>query len=151
MKDDYGLDASYTYEEDDEWGDDEAAWTAEEEQEEEATDAKDESSAYLEFLNEEASSFPPRPTVPLLTLVQAQKFGHLENELEQNSDDELGENSVLLESPLDKLEPYQIFRSCLMSKLAVVYGEGQTSNTSRRVATRTAAVLQQLVVPPVSR
>lgn len=32
------------------------------------------------------------------------------------TDDELGENSVLLESPLDKLEPYQIFRSCLMSK-----------------------------------
>lgn len=56
MKDDYGLDANYTYEDDDEWGDDEAAWTAEEEQEEEATDAKDESSAYLEFLNEEASS-----------------------------------------------------------------------------------------------
>lgn len=55
MKDDYGLDATYTYEEDDEWGDDEAAWAAEEEQEEEATDAKDESSAYLEFLNEEAS------------------------------------------------------------------------------------------------
>jgi len=33
------------------------------------------------------------------------------------SDDELGENSVLLESPLDKLEPYQIFRSCLLRKL----------------------------------
>lgn len=55
MKDDYGLDANYTYDDDEEWGDDEAAWTAEEEQEEEATDAKDESSAYLEFLNEEAS------------------------------------------------------------------------------------------------
>lgn len=56
MKDDYGLDANYSYEDDDEWGDDEAAWTAEEEQEDEAADAKDESSAYLEFLNEEASS-----------------------------------------------------------------------------------------------
>lgn len=50
----------------------------------------------------------------LLTISKAQKFGHLE---EQESDEEgLGENSVLLESPLDKLEPYQIFRSCLMSK-----------------------------------
>lgn len=55
MKDDYGLDANYSYDEEEEWGDDEAAWTAEEEQEEEPTDAKDESTAYLEFLNEEAS------------------------------------------------------------------------------------------------
>ncbi|KAJ4417195.1 Nonsense-mediated mRNA decay protein 5 [Gnomoniopsis sp. IMI 355080] len=94
MKDDYGLDANYTYDEDEEWGDDEADWAGDEEQEEEATDAKDESSAYLEFLNEEA-----------------QKFSQIE---EQMSDDELGENSVLLESPLDKLEPYQIFRSCLI-------------------------------------
>lgn len=46
--------------------------------------------------------------------MQAQKFGQLE---EQMSDYELGENSVLLESPLDKLEPYQIFRSCLLRKL----------------------------------
>lgn len=55
MKDDYGLDANYSYDDEEEWGDDEAAWTAEEEQEEEPTDAKDESTAYLEFLNEEAS------------------------------------------------------------------------------------------------
>lgn len=55
MKDDYGLDGNYTYDDDDEWGDDEAAWTAEEELEEEVIDAKDESSAYLEFLNEEVS------------------------------------------------------------------------------------------------
>ncbi|KAF3760016.1 putative Nmd5, karyopherin, a carrier protein [Cryphonectria parasitica EP155] len=95
MKDDYGLDANYTYDDDDEWGDDDAAWTAEEEPEEEPTDAKDESSAYLEFLNEEAQKFGQVEEVPV-------------------SDDELGENSVLLESPLDKLEPYQIFRSCLM-------------------------------------
>lgn len=47
------------------------------------------------------------------TKPQAQKFSQIE---EQMSDDELGENSVLLESPLDKLEPYQIFRSCLISK-----------------------------------
>ena len=29
---------------------------------------------------------------------------------------------MLLESPLDKLEPYQIFSSCLMSKLFSVHG-----------------------------
>lgn len=52
-----------------------------------------------------------------LTLVpaQAQKFGG--DQQPEFSDDELGEDSVLLESPLDKLEPYQIFRSALMSKL----------------------------------
>lgn len=53
MKDDYGLDANYSYDDEEEWGDDEAAWAAEDEQEEEPTDAKDESTAYLEFLNEE--------------------------------------------------------------------------------------------------
>lgn len=41
------------------------------------------------------------------------------------SDDELGENSVLLESPLDKLEPYTIFRSCLLRKLLTLLREDQ--------------------------
>lgn len=59
MKDDYGADGSYTYDDDEEWNDDEADWAEHEDQEEEATDAKDESSAYLEFLNEEASCFVP--------------------------------------------------------------------------------------------
>lgn len=59
MKDDYGLEANYTYEDDEEWGDDETDWAGDEEQEEEATDAKDESSAYLEFLNEEVSLLYP--------------------------------------------------------------------------------------------
>lgn len=58
MKDDYTLDAgSYSYDDDDEWGDDEATWTAEEEQDQEEGDAKDESTAYLDFLNEEVSGF----------------------------------------------------------------------------------------------
>jgi len=48
-----------------------------------------------------------------LTPSQAQKFGRLDD---PESDDELGEHSVLLESPLDKIEPYQIFRGALMSK-----------------------------------
>jgi hypothetical protein len=59
MKDDYGLDANYSYDDEEEWGDDEAAWAAEEEEEqEEPTDAKDESTAYLDFLNEEVSLSP---------------------------------------------------------------------------------------------
>lgn len=43
---------------------------------------------------------------------QAQKFQNLED---NDSDDELGEES-LLETPLDKVEPYQLFRDALMSK-----------------------------------
>ena len=36
--------------------------------------------------------------------------------MEDESDDELGEES-LLETPLDKIEPYQLFRDALMSRL----------------------------------
>jgi hypothetical protein len=94
LKDDFPLEGS-AYdddEEDDEWAGDDNAWAEEEELEEQ--DAKDESSAYLEFLNEEA-----------------QKFQNLED---NDSDDELGEES-LLETPLDKIEPYQLFKNALMS------------------------------------
>jgi hypothetical protein len=95
LKDDFPLEGS-AYDDDDdddEWAGDDNAWTEEEEPEEEQ-DAKDESSAYLEFLNEEA-----------------QKFQNLED---NDSDDELGEES-LLETPLDKIEPYQLFKNALMS------------------------------------
>jgi importin-7 len=54
LKDDFHFEAnSYDYDDDDEWGDDEATWDGEENAEEEPTDSKDESTAYLEFLNEE--------------------------------------------------------------------------------------------------
>lgn len=61
-----------------------------------------------------------RPTPQMVKLAnhhfhQAQKFGAAE-ELEY-SDDELGEDSVLLESPLDKIDPYITFKTALMSKL----------------------------------
>lgn len=65
LKDDFQFDSgTYGYDdEDDEWGDDEATWTAEGDvEEEETTDAKDESTAYLEFLNEEVSSLSLQPT-----------------------------------------------------------------------------------------
>lgn len=54
LKEDYTFDpANYDYDDDeDEWNEEEN-WAAENEPEEEATDAKDESTAYLEFLNEE--------------------------------------------------------------------------------------------------
>ena len=93
MKDDFPLEGSaYEDDDDEEWAGDDNAWPEEEELEQE--DIKDESSAYLEFLNEEA-----------------QKFKNLEDD---DSDDELGEES-LLETPLDKVEPYQLFKNALMS------------------------------------
>jgi hypothetical protein len=44
--------------------------------------------------------------------IQAQKFKNLED---NDSDDELGEES-LLDTPLDKVEPYQLFKNALLSK-----------------------------------
>jgi hypothetical protein len=57
LKDDFPLEGSAYDDEDeeDEWAGDDTAWNDETEVEDE-TDGRDESSAYLEFLNEEASS-----------------------------------------------------------------------------------------------
>jgi hypothetical protein len=114
LKDDFPLDGSaYDDDEDeDEWAGDDTTWTEEVEAEDEV-DGKDESSAYLEFLTEEVghiSVLPPKLTP--IDIIKAQKFGNLED---NDSDDELGEES-LLETPLDKIEPYQLFRNALMSK-----------------------------------
>ncbi|KAH7358612.1 importin-7 [Plectosphaerella cucumerina] len=98
LRDDYRLDleGEYGYNDDDEWGEDGANWAAEEAPGEtpETTEARDESTAYLEFLNEES-----------------QKFSRASN---YESEDDLGEESVLLESPLDKVDPYQLFSATLM-------------------------------------
>lgn len=103
LKDDFTFDPSnYDVEDDEEWGDEDTNWTADG-PEDEPTDGRDESTAYLEFLNEEA-----------------QKFSQIENQYHDDSDEELGEDSVLLESPLDKIEPYQLLRGALMSKLNLV-------------------------------
>ncbi|TGO07744.1 hypothetical protein BTUL_0249g00040 [Botrytis tulipae] len=94
LKDDFPGDGEgYDDDEDDEWAGDDNAWGEEGDEGDEENDIKDESSAYLEFLSEEAS-----------------KFSNLED---QDSDDELGEES-LLETPLDKVEPYQLFKNALM-------------------------------------
>ena len=112
LKDDFPLEESAYDDEDeeDEWAGDDTAWNDETEVEDE-TDGRDESSAYLEFLNEEASS-EYYPSHPSSNPLQAQKFQNLED---NDSDDELGEES-LLETPLDKIEPYQLFRNALLSK-----------------------------------
>lgn len=75
--------------EQEEW-DGEAAWANDGDDGE--GDVKDESAAYLEFLNEEA-----------------QKFTAASND----DDDELEEES-LLETPLDHVEPYGLFKSTLL-------------------------------------
>jgi hypothetical protein len=115
LKDDFPLGEGSAYDdedEEDEWAGDDTTWTEETEPEDEV-DGKDESAAYLEFLNEEVSLLKltlrssKRPNV-----YQAQKFQNLED---NDSDDELGEES-LLETPLDKIEPYQLFRNALISK-----------------------------------
>ena len=59
LKDDFQFDSgTYGYEEsDDEWDDEEANWNAGEAEEEPSTgETKDESTAYLEFLNDEVST-----------------------------------------------------------------------------------------------
>ncbi|KAK1758370.1 nonsense-mediated mRNA decay protein 5 [Echria macrotheca] len=97
LRDDFHLDGgAYAYDDDDSsWGED-TTWTADEEDEAETGDKKDESTAYLEFLNEEASKFR----------------GSVDGG--EYSEEELGEDSVLLESPLDKIDPYTTFKSSLM-------------------------------------
>ncbi len=44
---------------------------------------------------------------------QAQKFSNVSQQGEEGED--LPEDSVRLESPLDKIEPYQAFRNALLS------------------------------------
>jgi len=75
--------------------DEEEEWTGEDEwnnETDETEDVKDESAAYLEFLNEEAQKFTA---------------------VSEEDDDELEEES-LLETPLDKVEPYGMFKNALM-------------------------------------
>ncbi|KAK3710808.1 Nonsense-mediated mRNA decay protein 5 [Vermiconidia calcicola] len=78
------------YDDEDEEG---ADWEQDEETGEE--DVKDESTAYLDFLSQ-----------------QAEKFNAAVGEEEGGGDDELEEES-LLETPLDAMEPYGLFKECL--------------------------------------
>lgn len=75
--------------EDEEGWEQDADWNHETE---EVDDVKDESAAYLEFLNEEAQKF---------------------TSVNDDDEDELEEES-LLETPLDKIEPYSMFKHALL-------------------------------------
>ncbi|KAK3943989.1 nonsense-mediated mRNA decay protein 5 [Diplogelasinospora grovesii] len=96
LKDDFRLESGeYAYDDEGQWNDDEADWDADEDGgDEEADNVKDESTAYLQFLNEEAQKF--------------------ETATGSQSDEELGEESVLLETVLDKVNPYQAFSGTFM-------------------------------------
>ncbi|KXT15117.1 hypothetical protein AC579_6462 [Pseudocercospora musae] len=92
-EEDFGL--SGDYDDDDE---EEEEWEAEDweaEEEAETTDIKDESTAYLDFLSQQASKFNAAVG-------------------EDEGDDELEEES-LLETPLDSMEPYGLFKRTLES------------------------------------
>jgi hypothetical protein len=125
LKDDFPLDeGAYSDGEDDEWAGDDNAWAEEGENEELEGDAKDESAAYLEFLNEEA-----------------QKFSGLGGD-DDDDDDDLGEES-LLETPLDKLEPYQLFRDSLLSKFPnLSFTPGTRANRFLRTPADSATALR---------
>ncbi|EDN04505.1 conserved hypothetical protein [Histoplasma mississippiense (nom. inval.)] len=71
----------------------EVEWTAQDEDEGPDGDLDDESQSYVEFLNQEAMKYSAMPG---------------------NEDDDLDEKS-LLESPLDKIEPYSLFKNVLMN------------------------------------
>ena len=87
----------------------EVAWTNDGDEGE--GDVKDGSAAYLEFLNEEVSNQDGIDTAGSLRgTPQAQKFGAANDD----EDDELEEES-LLETPLDRVEPYQMFKATLLS------------------------------------
>lgn len=90
-EDDFGLTGDYEDEEEDDW-EGEVDWTNEEV--DEGEDVKDESATYLEFLSQQAS-----------------KFSAIGGE-DDDDDDELEEES-LLETPLDKVEPYGLFKNAL--------------------------------------
>lgn len=110
-EDDFGLSGDYDDEEEDEW-EGEVDWTAEEADESE--DIKDESATYLEFLSQQVSLTPCSHhslfSEELTSDMQASKFNAISGD--DGDDDELEEES-LLETPLDKVEPYGLFKNSM--------------------------------------
>lgn len=100
MREEATKESDFTLDDEDDEDDEENEWDGEVEwnEEEEGAgddDVADESAAYLEFLNQEA-----------------QKFGSFADD----EDDDMDEES-LLETPLDKVEPYGMFKQVFLSKL----------------------------------
>jgi hypothetical protein len=109
-EDNFDFSNEYDEEEEEEWeGDND--WNNDAD---EAEDVKDESAAYLEFLNEEVHVIMQNEFAAT-NFDQAQKF----TAVSDDDDDELEEES-LLETPLDKVEPYGMFKDALLSMLNLV-------------------------------
>ncbi|EON65354.1 hypothetical protein W97_04592 [Coniosporium apollinis CBS 100218] len=89
-EEDFSITGDYDDEDEEEEWEGDPGWTNEDG--DEVGDVKDESAAYLEFLNEEAQKFTT---------------------ISDDDDDELEEES-LLETPLDRLEPYGLFKDSLL-------------------------------------
>ena len=72
---------------------------------------RDDSNAYIDFLSDEVSiHFSNSAIVGLLTSKQARKYACL------SGDDEELEEDNLLDTPIDKLEPYTMFKQSLLGK-----------------------------------
>lgn len=94
-------------EEQERWGND-SAWTNDGDDGEE--DVKDGSAAYLEFLSQEVTVTPKQNDCIVADIpIKAQKFSTASDD-----EDELEEES-LLETPLDRVEPYGLFKGTLLS------------------------------------
>lgn len=118
--------------------DGEGEWTADGEEIE--NDAKDESSAYLDFLNDQASYISPTARSLFLTkLSQAKKLSHQH----QDEDDDLEEESML-ETPLDKVEPYGIFKNTLFQLQTTQPQLYQ--NLSRHLSATDNQIMQNVIV-----
>ncbi|KAJ5938622.1 hypothetical protein N7466_001756 [Penicillium verhagenii] len=89
--------------EDNDW-DGEIEWNEDEVEEALDDDVADESAAYLEFLNQEA-----------------QKFGAYGDDYDEDMDEE-----SLLETPLDKVEPYGMFKQVFLSKFNSLFTHFET-------------------------
>ncbi len=112
------------------WNEEEPNWNDDDDGPADLNNPKSENSAYLEFLHEEVGPSPFPFLGTCTDEIQAQKFGAGNTEEE----DELGEDGVMLESPLDKIDAYQIFNACLLSASSFVLlgptsGERATANT----------------------
>lgn len=117
-EEDFGLGGDYDddEEEEEEWEAED--WEAEET--EETTDIKDESTAYLDFLSQQASKFNAA--------------------VGEDDDDELEEES-LLETPLDSMEPYGLFKSTLQSKFNVRHAMKEFTDCQSRHGPEPTSIL----------
>jgi hypothetical protein len=87
-----------------------------------------------------------RESGSITDMVQAQKFTSVADE----DDDELEEES-LLETPLDKVEPYSMFKHAILSRFFFLLAPSQGMLIKRRPPTRAAGPLRECHEEPQPR